>query len=120
MIQYTTPLYEAAIQGHTEVVQLLLQAGADPNMASNLGRTTLHAAAERYWVDILGVLLDGGAKLDRGDPLLHGDTPLHVATVNGYKNVVNVLLERAAPCHILLGVPSLTRDALRMLKKYVP
>lgn len=70
------------------MVQLLLHAGADPNKAVNFGRISLHAAVKKYRVDVVKVLLDGGAEIDRED--------MDVAAVNGYKYVVKVLLERGA------------------------
>ena len=40
--QGTTPLFEAILSGHTEVVKLLLEGRADPNKGHELGRTPLH------------------------------------------------------------------------------
>ena len=40
-----TPLHEAAHKGHTDVVQLLLERGAEPNMTTtDLGNTPLMLA----------------------------------------------------------------------------
>lgn len=41
----TTPLFEAAIHSHKDVVQILLNRGADPNKKVKFGHTALHGAA---------------------------------------------------------------------------
>ena len=40
-----TPLIHAARQGHTDTAKFLLEHGADPAIASNLGATALHHSA---------------------------------------------------------------------------
>lgn len=40
-----TPLIHAARQGHTDTAKFLIEHGADPSIASNLGATALHHSA---------------------------------------------------------------------------
>lgn len=47
-----TPLVHAARQGQIETVKYLLEQGADPNIASELGATALHHAAGTGWLSI--------------------------------------------------------------------
>ena len=65
----STPLCEAASFGRREVVQLLLQNGADPDKADKLGlqKTPLHWAAMTGHSGVVEVLLDGGADLNSAD-----------------------------------------------------
>ena len=58
-----TPLHSAAAGGHTRIVKLLLQLGADPNVREQGGFTPLHAAAQNDDVDTVRILLLGGADL---------------------------------------------------------
>jgi len=60
-------LHRAAERGHLDVVKLLLEHGADPNVQDDEGETPLHhAAAWRDNVDIVRLLLEHGA--DPGTP----------------------------------------------------
>ena len=54
-------LHSAAAGGSTEVVERLLQAGADPNARQRGGYTPLHAAAAAGRLDMLRALLSHGA-----------------------------------------------------------
>lgn len=93
------PLHFAVGNGNAEMVRVLLDAGANVNLAfASDGATALHFAAVRNDATILRLLLDRGANVHarrRG----HGgreDTPLHVAI--RYKRSENVwaLLDRGA------------------------
>ena len=58
-------LYVASgAKGGPEVVDLLLLGGANPNLISRQGRTALHTAAGWCNTEIVGLLLDAGARTD--------------------------------------------------------
>ena len=89
-----TPLHKAVSRGHTDVVKLLLDAGADPNKAINFGHTPLTLAVVNGNVDIVKILLDKGADPNTRD--FYGDTPLRFTTINGNTDMVKVLLDAGA------------------------
>ncbi|QJT96564.1 ankyrin repeat domain-containing protein [Wolbachia endosymbiont of Diaphorina citri] len=67
------------------LVDLLLQAGADPNIKSNEGKTPLHYAANRnYAYPIIDLLLEGKANPNIQDNT--GKTPLQIAIDNNNVN----------------------------------
>ena len=73
-----TLLHCAAYGGHLNVVEFLLERGADPNVQGDDGWTPLHYAVSRYHVDVARVLLDHGA-----DPTIRdneGMTPLELGS----------------------------------------
>ena len=94
-----SPILVAASNGHKEVVQLLLDNGADPNQADQFGRTPLQEAADswddsREDIELVELLLDQGAEIDRADEI--GTTPLIRAIMAGSHNVAKLLLDRGA------------------------
>ena len=52
-----SPLILAAKEGHKDVVQLLLERGAEPNLAHQNGLTPLHCAALQGYKDVVQFLL---------------------------------------------------------------
>jgi ankyrin repeat protein len=57
----TTPLMLAASHGHAEIVQMLIEAGADVNARDFTGWTALHSAAYKGDPKIVSSLLEHGA-----------------------------------------------------------
>jgi ankyrin repeat protein len=124
-----TPLDHAAVNGHDEIVQWLLQNGGKTssgeifdrilagdiaavkaaldkgtavNTKDNGGLTLLHWAAMAGHVEIAIVLLDRGADVNRKDSL--GDMPLHVAVSHGRTATVELLLVRGADAKAKSGL----------------
>ena len=94
----STPLHEAAMQGHKHVVQLLMDSGADHERENHWGRTPLLISVSNRHKDVVQMLLDNGADPDRAHKQ-DGGTPLHRAARKGYEDVMNLLLERGADPH---------------------
>jgi hypothetical protein len=86
-----TPIYRSTVCGHFEIVQLLLENGADPNIPNNLNETSLSYAVENRSYELAQLLLSYGAdpNLQRND----GDIPLHVAVNNQDFDIVKLLLD---------------------------
>ena len=85
-VNRNTPLMCAAGYGHMDVVQVLLEGGADAERGNAYQRTALHAAAWYGYLEVCRLLLDWGAKVDPVDKWK--TTPLHDAARKGSLSVV--------------------------------
>lgn len=116
------PVYVAARHGHAEVLQLLLDAGADVNVYTSDGWGPLHIARDSS--EVARVLLKNGADVNHGSPLYYasgqnwpevvkmylqhkeieldkiedkeGFTAIITATYHGNTEIVRLLLEAGA------------------------
>lgn len=78
--------------GSTEVAELLLRRGADPNRPDpTTGLLPTHDAAREGFLDTLQLLVRWGASLDRRDRW--GRLPLDLAAEKGHSHVVQALRE---------------------------
>lgn len=89
----TTPLGSAAMAGKTDVMRVLIAAGADIH-GSKLDQSPIVAAALGRWVDAVRLLLDAG--VDPNERSKHGAGALYPALRNQAMGVIHLLVERGA------------------------
>lgn len=90
------PLIMAAYLGHSAIVRLLLEAGADVAVVDpNMRATALHAAAYAGHAEAAQLLIDHGIDIDRQGPV-NGYTALHDAVWQNRLDTARVLIEAGA------------------------
>jgi ankyrin repeat protein len=90
--QKVTALHAGASRGGAEIVKMLLEAGADPNVTQERGFVPLHSAAANGNVAIVELLLKHGARADAKSD--DGKTPADVAAEGGHKDLAEMLRKR--------------------------
>ena len=88
---HAAPIQSAAAAGHLEIVRLLIQHGADPNVREQGGYTPLHAAAQNDDEEMIRTLLFGGADLNIKSK--DDKTPLDLAMEAGHAKATLLLSE---------------------------
>jgi ankyrin repeat protein len=101
-----TALHMACMHGHLEVVQILLDRGANVHVRDNNGSFPLHVAAAFNHADVCRLLLEYGADPDRKD--WRNMTALEVAQQNKAERAVAMLGDSKAveACRSLHGRPA--------------
>ena len=89
-----TPLMVAAKHGYKEIVELLVEAKADVNIADGDGDTALILAAENGYTDIVELLVGAGADVNKADKI--GLTALMYAVQDGHADIMKVLFKARA------------------------
>lgn len=84
---------------YSHIVKLLVDAGVDINWQDSSGETALHVAARFGHVDCAKILLEGSddqrADLELAENT-YSWTPLHIASVDGHRAIVNLLIDAGA------------------------
>jgi len=78
-----------------DLMRLLIELGADVNIATDAGETPLMQACRHNTIEAATLLCDNGANLDAVD-LLAGSTALMYATIKNNKECVKLLCDRGA------------------------
>jgi len=86
---HNTPLHAAVAGGHVDVSVLLIEAGAEVNVADAGGHTPFHIAAEGGYVPVVKALLARGADAHAVDS--EDRTPLSRAVARGHTEIVDLI-----------------------------
>ncbi|CAN0031393.1 unnamed protein product, partial [Ectocarpus sp. 12 AP-2014] len=89
-----TPVMMAAYKGHSKILRILLNKGADLSVVDKRGTTALILSAGYGHVAVTRMLVNAGADLDEADSA--GFTPLHIAAVNDHSEVIKTLANAGA------------------------
>ncbi|CAB0030627.1 unnamed protein product [Trichogramma brassicae] len=129
-----SPLCLALRAKNKRIVELLLDNGADPNLADAKGSTPLHMMSKNkydsFWAEILLERCNEGFKpvrIDARDRM--GNTPLLLALSRGHRTLVDFLLRRGAdpnlasakgltPLHLICGSANVDDDDDDSLKTF--
>ena len=90
-----TPLHQAARNQNPDIINALIQAGADIRAKNKYGYTPLHWAA--WWnenPDTINALIQAGADINAKDE--DGITPLHRAAQNENADIISALIQAEA------------------------
>lgn len=88
-------MFMAADNGHTEVVGLLIDSGADKCKARRHDEATpLYIAAQKGHWQVVQLLVQAEVEINKATT--EGATPLHTAVENAHRDVVHVLIMAGA------------------------
>ncbi|MDF3078579.1 MAG: hypothetical protein K0S09_2468 [Sphingobacteriaceae bacterium] len=85
------PLHSAVAANNTDITKILLEAGAEVNVAQASGTTPLHSAAQNGNIEILINLLEAGANVNAR--MEGGKLPADMASEKGFHDIARILAE---------------------------
>ncbi|CAL1545967.1 unnamed protein product [Lymnaea stagnalis] len=97
-LQMVSPICRAAAKGNVEIMNLLLDAGADPNTPNSddllWERRPIHIAASKGHLCVLKLLVQRGASINQPDS--DHRTPLHWVAMYGQSHMIKWMIEAGA------------------------
>lgn len=94
----TSVLSAAGEMKNWQVVNFLMEHGADINSQGGTGETILHFACAHGRADLVATLIDKGAELNVLSH--HGLSPLHLSLYYKHGDIAKLLIDRGADCHL--------------------
>jgi uncharacterized protein len=88
------PIIYAAGNGGLEIIKLLLEYKADPNLTGYGGICALGGAASKGYLEVVKLLISNGAEVNNQNFL--AVTPLMLAASSGHIEIVKLLIEKRA------------------------
>jgi ankyrin repeat protein len=120
----TTPLMVAIEKKNEVIIRILLEHGADPNIADQAGDTPLMIAVLKEYPDIVNILLTAGANPNHKNEF--GSTPIMAAAEAGNIPILELLISKGADMNvtnnqkytlIMFGIMSGNNDVIKLLLK---
>ena len=98
---YGNTLHAASAGGHTRIVQILLEKGAEMNTENGEYGTALEAASAEGHIEIVQILLEKGAEVNVVRERGFYSTALEAASGEGHIEIVQILLEKGAEVNVV-------------------
>jgi ankyrin repeat protein len=113
-----TSLHMAATVNNVDMIEVLLEAGAEIDAKTKEGLTPLHLATGTNRVEAVKLLLEKGANIEAKDN--RGNTPLHMTVLQGW-DLTEYLLDKGADIQARCngGLTPLHRAAMTGKKKTI-
>ena len=93
-----SPLIIACANGHLNIIEILLNKGADINGSNVYGRNCIYIGCKYGYIQIVNFLLEIGADFNKKDT--NGLNSLMIASTNGHGTIVQTLCEAGASIDI--------------------
>lgn len=94
-MQNMCPIHIAARFSYKEIVEALIENGADINIKGYFGYTALHEACRKNNIDIVNILIKNGADVNIKSGR-YGFMPLYLACENNYEEIIDILIKNGA------------------------
>ncbi|KFZ17274.1 hypothetical protein V501_01833 [Pseudogymnoascus sp. VKM F-4519 (FW-2642)] len=120
---YHVPIIAASASGHAEIVEVLLEHGAYANYLFHV--TALTEASRRNYLEVVRVLINGGASPNQYYSKYFDVNPIEAASSRGYKDCVALMLPKASRMTARGGLEeasktTLDRDMLKIFVEFIP